>query len=137
VVWAWGDGAISGPHDAQCLPNGNFLLFDNGIERKWSRVIELDPLKREIVWSYAAPERRSFFSLTKGSAQRLPNGNTLVANSDSGRAFEITSAGEKVWEFICPHRGEKGERATIVRAIRYSREMIAALLSKSEKPPRE
>ncbi len=49
VVCACGQGELSGPHDATLLPNGHILLFDNGLARDWSRVIEIDPLERKIV----------------------------------------------------------------------------------------
>ena len=49
-VWTWGQGEILGPHDAQLLPGGTILLFDNGLGRKWSRAIEVDPRTDEIVW---------------------------------------------------------------------------------------
>jgi hypothetical protein len=28
----------------------------------------------------------------------------LITESDWGRAFEVTKKGEKVWEFVSPHR---------------------------------
>ena len=31
--------------------------------------------------------------------QRLPNGNTLITEADTGRVFEVTRKGEVVWEF--------------------------------------
>ncbi|MBI5864381.1 MAG: aryl-sulfate sulfotransferase [Planctomycetes bacterium] len=127
LVWAWGAGELSGPHDASVLPNGNILLFDNGIARKRSRAVEMDPIKKSIVWQYDPDPPDQFFSLTKGSAQRLANGDTLIANSDSGQAFEVTPDGKRVWEYFCPHRGADGKRGTIVRAIRYDREIIDAL----------
>lgn len=96
LVWAWGQGEISGPHDAVVLKNGNILLFDNGLSRGWSRVIELDPLTRQIVWQYNAPDPPDLFTESRGANQRLPNGNTLITESDSGRAFEVTREGEIV-----------------------------------------
>lgn len=128
LVWAWGQGELSGQHDATVLANGNILVFDNGLARGWSRVVELDPLRRKIVWEYRAPDPEAFFSLRKGSGQRLPNGNTLIANSDSGEAFEVTAAGEDVWRFLNPNADEQGRRATIVRAKRYSSELVEGLL---------
>ncbi len=130
LVWAWGLADLSGPHDAHYLENGNILVFDNGVRQKRSRIIELDPLTGQIVWQYQATPPESFFSLTKGSNQRLPNGNTLIANSDNGEAFEVTRAGEVVWQFICPHKNEQGQRATINRVMRYDREFIEPLLQK-------
>jgi hypothetical protein len=35
----------------------------------------------------------------------LPNGNVLITESDGGRLFEVTRAGEIVWNFVNPTRG--------------------------------
>jgi hypothetical protein len=128
LVWAWGPGDIFGPHDATMLESGNILLFDNGRGRGWSRVIELDPLTRKIVWEYKAPTPTDFFTSTRGSSQRLGNGNTLITNSNSGQVFEVTPRGEVVWEFLSPQLDEKGHRATIVRTKRYERAFVERLL---------
>lgn len=128
VVWAWGQDDISGPHDATMLDNGNILLFDNGLEREWSRVLEIEPIEGRIVWEYRAPEPKDFFTASRGSNQRLPNGNTLIANSDSGEAFEVTPAGDVVWRFLNPNAGEGGKRATIVRMRRYPVDLLEPLL---------
>jgi hypothetical protein len=128
VIWAWGADELSGPHDAQVLENGNILLFDNGLGRDWSRVIELDPVSETIVWEYKAPVPQDFYSRTKGSCQRLPNGNTLIANSDNGKAFEVTQDGEIVWKYVSPHRTGPNQRGAIVRAVRYEEEFVEALM---------
>jgi outer membrane protein assembly factor BamB len=109
VVWAWGDG-FHAQHDPRILPSGNLLLFDNHDEYQKSSVEEYDPRTMELVWSYRGSENEPFYSRTCGSAQRLPGGNTLVTESDNGRAFEITPEGEIVWEFFNPHlAGENDE----------------------------
>lgn len=126
-VWSWGKGEISGPHDATLLESGNILLFDNGLDRGWSRVIELDPIAERIVWEYRAPRPEEFFTASRGASQRLPNGNTLITNSDSGQVFEVTAAGEKVWEFLNPALNDKGQRASIVRMKRYAADSIRAV----------
>jgi outer membrane protein assembly factor BamB len=127
LLWEWGRGHISGQHDAQVLANGNFLIFDNGIGRDWSRVIELDPMTKRIVWEYSAPDKKMFYTLGRGANQRLPNGNTLITQSDSGRAFEVTHGGEIVWDYFSPYvRGQR--RATFVRCYRYETEFIDRLL---------
>ena len=119
LVWSWGEGVVSGPHDAHVLADGHILLFDNGIERNYSRGLEIDPLTGQIVWEYEADPPESFYTLSKGSIQRLPNGNTLLAESDNGRAFEVTSDGEIVWEFYTPHEIAPDRRAAIVRMKRF------------------
>ncbi len=128
IEWSWGKNELDGPHDAQVLPNGNILIFDNGLARGWSRVIELDPDTEKIVWSYQAEPREDFYTASKGSAQRLPNGNTLIAESDKGRAFEITPLGDIVWEFLCPHRVADDERAAIVRIRRLPIAFVESIL---------
>lgn len=119
VLWAWGQGEISGPHDATLLANGNILAFDNGLGRDWSRVIELDPIERRIVWEYRAPDPESFYTGTRGSNQRLANGNTLIVESDNGRAFEVTESGEVVWRFVNSNLTAQREPSVIVRMRRY------------------
>lgn len=131
VVWAWGEEELSGPHDAQVLENGHILVFDNGLGRGASRVLEIDPLAGQIVWRYQAQPATSFYTASKGSAQRLPNGNTLIAESDKGRAFEVTPAGEVVWEFVSPHRVKGSERAAIVRMRRVPTVLVDALNAQS------
>ena len=124
LVWAWGQGQVSGPHDATMLAGGNILLFDNGLGRGWSRVIELNPLTKEIVWQYRAPNPTDMYTVTRGASQRLPNGNTLIANSEKGQAFEVTPEGRIVWEFLSPHFNAEGHRGTIVRMKRYELEYV-------------
>ncbi len=132
-VWAWGREELDGPHDAQVLANGNILIFDNGLKRRWSRAIEVDPLKRTIVWQYKAPKPELFYTPTKGSCQRLANGNTLIANADDGQAIEVTREGEIVWDYRVPQRNEKNQRAALVRVKRYPAEMVEPLLNGASK----
>lgn len=59
---------------------------------------------RIVYWSYGARRSEDLFSKSSGSSQRLPNGNTLITESDNGRAIKVTPANEIVWEFINPAR---------------------------------
>lgn len=119
VAWSWGRGELSGPHDARVLPSGNIQVFDNGIDRTWTRVLEVDPLTKKIVWEYHASDRKSFYSSSQGASQRLPNGNTLICNSMSGQAFEVTASGERVWEYLAPYFNDEDQRAAMYRVRRY------------------
>jgi len=67
---------------------------------------------------------------TLASRQRLPNGNPLLANSDSGEAFEVTPEGEVVWRFLNPASNTEGRRATSVRIKRYPLELVDRLLAR-------
>lgn len=121
---------------------GNILIFDNGGQaglgaptpcaptgyfnatRSYSRVLEIDPATLNVVWSFN-DERYNFngdveglsianqlFSHYCSSADRLPNGNTLITEFLWSRIIEVTPEGEIVWECINP--GGK-----VFRAHRY------------------
>jgi hypothetical protein len=121
LIWKWGTGILDKPHHPTLLRNGNILIFDNGADRGYSRVVELDPIKKEIVWYYQCEPPEAFFSVSRGSSQRLPNGNTLITESDKGKVFEVTHSGEVVWEFYNPEvkKADK-RRAAIYRMMRLT-----------------
>lgn len=123
VVWIWGPTNITFQHQPTLLDNGHILLFDNGLER--SRVLEIDPESNVIVWEYAP--RSGFFSATRGGNQRLPNGNTLITESDRGYVFEIDTAGEIVWKFANPVVNRKKKREAIWRMTRVAPETLTFL----------
>ncbi|MPZ56003.1 MAG: hypothetical protein GEU91_05765 [Rhizobiales bacterium] len=106
VVWA-----SSGPwvrqHDAEFLPNGRLLLFDNeGDPNEFgSRVLEIDPATFKVKWSYGGRADQPLDSAARASQSRLANGNTLIVESWAGRLLEVTPKGDIVWEFVNPVRG--------------------------------
>ena len=98
---------FSAQHSVSVLPNGNLLLFDNGLFHKphFSRAAEykIDAVNKTatLVWSYRnTPDVASIFW---GNAQRLKNGNTFISwgKSEIG-ATEVDSKGEKVFEMKFP-----------------------------------
>jgi hypothetical protein len=116
---------ISGQHDAHMIREGlpgagNILVFDNqgsaGFPPVYlnlfqgSRILEINPKTKEIVWQYDASTSGkpywTFFSSFISSARRLPNGNTLICEGMHGRLFQVTPEGEIVWEYVNPHYGE-------------------------------
>ncbi len=121
VAWQWGrePGQLVGQHHPNMLENGHILVYDNGglggyprETRIFTRLIEVEPLSGEIVWEYKHNPKlyfhTKFFSYSWGSAQRLPNGNTLSLDSNMGRLFEITHEGELVWEYVNGFMGQMG-----------------------------
>ncbi len=120
LVWSWGPGIINKQHHPTFLENGHILIFDNGWVKKRSRIVEVDPLKRKIVWEYVEKPPELFYSSTAGASQRLPNGNTLITESAKGRVFEVTADGEIVWEFFNPERRKDGKRIVIYRMERIT-----------------
>jgi len=131
-------GQLIGLHHAHMIPQGlpgegNILLFDNGgwagygyfgmprYIRLTSRVIEFDPVTLDIVWEYhhnatrlwfpRTTEDHRFYSSVMCSAQRLPNGNTLITEGTNARVFEVTNQSAIVWEYLAPTRIQQLYRA--------------------------
>lgn len=115
---------IAGQHDANLIAKGlpgagNILIFDNQGGSGYpavaantltgSRVLEIDPITRQIVWQYSALDSGqplwAFNSTFISSARRLPNGNTLIGEGMFGRFFQVTAKGEIVWEYVSPYVG--------------------------------
>jgi len=130
ILWALGAGGdfapdpdaahpwFQQPHGLEVLPDGNLIMLDNGlIGRGFARAIEyaIDEEARtsRIVWQYRGGEDHRFFSNYWGDADRLPNGNTVIAvgtwkTGASSRFFEVTRAGQMVWELQLPPRASTG-----------------------------
>ena len=144
---------IIGQHHAHIIPKGlpgagNLLVFDNGgssgygfaspiapdgvgaFARSTSRVVEINPVTLELVWSYTNPR---FFSTNISSAQRLPNGNTLITEGAGGRMFEVTNDGTIVWEYMNPLFAGPRQSNDVYRAYRLPYEWIPQLARPSEK----
>jgi hypothetical protein len=131
ILWAWGPGVIDGQHKPHMLPNGNILIFDNGTLRKYSRVIEVNPLTEEIEWEYTGTPREDFFAAFISGAQRLPNGNTLICEGGKSHLFEVTPEGQIVWDFVDPHHTVIGH-SSVYRCTRYSPEYVEPLLRRTK-----
>jgi hypothetical protein len=127
IVWGWGPGELDHPHQPSLLPNGHILVFDNGFFRGWSRVVEYDPAKAAVVWEYRTERPEDFFSMGRGSCQKLPNGNVLITDSAHGRVFEVTPDRKTVWTFFNPDRSHE-KRGTFYRSTRYPVTLVQALL---------
>jgi len=122
VVWAV-TGDWHAQHEAQ-LVGGNLLMFDNlgpepgpGGTRR-SRVVEYDMRTGRSVWTYSEP---GFFSHGAGAQQRLPNGNTLITESDAGRVIEVSPDGQVVWEYVNPRTVVESGREVTLAIMRAER----------------
>jgi hypothetical protein len=119
--WSWGAGVLDAQHDPSVTPAGDLLVFDNRPDEGASRVVQVAPASGRIVWSYGG-----FYSRTRGGAQALPNGNVLVVESERGRAFEVTRAGDVVWEYYDPDEAD-GRRLDLQQMQRLGGEQAARL----------
>jgi hypothetical protein len=126
MTWEHRDDSFGMQHDCEPLANGNITLFANGCNiptNPFSRVIELDPRTRQTVWEYRGRPSYTFFSPHISGAQRLASGNTLICEGQWGRLFEVTHAGEIVWEYVSPFMGpdRNGDPSNeVFRAYRYA-----------------
>lgn len=139
VKWKIGSDIVAQQHTPVEMENGDILIFDNGNLRPgnvspYSRVITVNPQTHDITWEYSDALRPAFFTPYMGSAQRLWNGNTFIAESAFGRLFEVTPKGDVVWEFLIPQFASypepqltnyvRGEHNSVFRAHRYQRSDI-------------
>jgi len=139
---------------------GNIMLFDNGgcagygspnpgsptgvnyALRDYSRVLEINPLTLEIVWQYPPPGPQGsstmhylkLYSKFVSSAQRLPNGNTLITEGGCGRFLEVTPSHEIVWEYISPYYSPKMSLNHVYRAYRVPYHWVPQLARPAEIP---
>jgi hypothetical protein len=74
-------------------------------------VVEIDPDHHRVAWSSQDEMVNAFYTAFKGNAQRLCTGNTHITESATGRLFEVTPAGEVVWEYILPWFAEYPDAA--------------------------
>ncbi|HJO37562.1 MAG: aryl-sulfate sulfotransferase [Vicinamibacterales bacterium] len=146
-------GQIIGQHHPHIIPEGlpgagYLLVFDNGgasgygepnpaaptgrnvAGRHYSRVLEINPVTFEKAWEYSigGSERIRFLSNYVSSAQRLPNGNTLITEGAGGRIFELTTDSEIVWEYVSPYFADDPVRTNrIFRAYRVPYDWVPQL----------
>lgn len=121
--------ALGGQHDIQWIPPGlpgagNLLVFNNNVpggNPPHSTILEWEPPLTESgyaqaadgrfgpatpKWFYMAKDTASFFSPFISGVQRLANGHTFITEGPRGRYFEVTPAGEIVWEYWTPYSGD-------------------------------
>ncbi len=137
---------------------GNILIFDNGgwagygapcrmskdgskVDiRDHSRILEINPVTLELVWEFSGSDfgegmmpltaKAKFYSQLISSAQRLPNGNTLITEGSAGRLFEVTPEKEVVWEYYAPFN----EGDWMYRAYRYPYSYVPQVEAPEEVP---
>ena len=115
------DRKFYGQHDTTWIEEGypgegNLLVFNNGgWNRHYSTVDEITPPvdsqgnyhlvpgeaygPEEQTWVYTADPPESLSSSTVSSAQRLPNGNTLICSGNQGLFLEVTTDQNIVWRY--------------------------------------
>jgi hypothetical protein len=112
-------------HDAQWIDEGlpgagHILVFNNGENRPAGNYSTVEEIKLPVDaygryhtpkpgqslgpafqdWIYQADNPKDFYSLYISGVQRLPNGNTLICEGDTGTFFEVNSNSKVVWKYI-------------------------------------
>jgi hypothetical protein len=121
------DRKFFGQHDSRWIEpglpgEGHLTVFNNGLGRpgdRYSTVDEFIPACDSAgnyarpapgtpfgpaaqCWMYAATPPTSFYSAAISGAHRLPNGNTLICEGNSGFFFEVTADTHVVWRYLNP-----------------------------------
>ena len=127
-----GDQLLFGQHDAHWIKPGlagagNIMVFNNGLNRPAGNFTTIEEIATPVdaqgnyplvpggsygpastSFKYRAVNPSDFFSRFVSSAQRLPNGNTLVCAGAIGEIFEVTPAEEIVWKYVSPYTSNLG-----------------------------
>ncbi|MCH2106021.1 MAG: aryl-sulfate sulfotransferase [Planctomycetes bacterium] len=135
-----GDQELFGQHDAQWITDelpgaGDILIFNNGLGAPGPNASSVDQITppvdgsgsyaytpgtaygpTSLSWQYIAPNPTTFYSQNISGCQRLPNGNTLICSGRQGWFFEVTAAGQLVWEYTYSSGGGSNN---VFRANRY------------------
>ncbi len=117
------DRKLFSQHDASWIDEGysgegDILVFNNGANRPGSHYSTVDQITppvdengeyylepdsaygpAEQTWIYTANPPTSFYASHISGAWRLPSGNTLITNGETGKIFEITPEGSTVWQY--------------------------------------
>jgi hypothetical protein len=143
------DQQLFGQHYPHWIPDGltdagKIMIFNNGNPTLTSSVEIINPTRNAFdgaysydstngyspatsEWSYNSTVPTEFFSAIVSGAQRLPNGNTLICDGDSGYFFEIDTSDTIVWEYKNPQtstgilsQGDIPTSNLVFRAHKYS-----------------
>lgn len=111
IKWV-SQGGTLGQHDPDFRPDGMITALDNRpadpINREngypgrggGSRIVAINPADHSHTPVFSSSPEHPFYTPYRGKQQFLPNGNLLIAETDAGRAFEVTPEGKVVWEFV-------------------------------------
>ncbi|MFG3099370.1 arylsulfotransferase family protein [Streptomyces sp. NPDC048182] len=92
--WWWGPGELSGQHQPSAQPGGTILVFDNGRRAGRSRILEIEPVTRTVVWQYEP----GLFCEMAGGCERLADGTVLISDAQAGRALVVERDGRERWQ---------------------------------------
>jgi hypothetical protein len=98
VRW-WHSGSWRRQHDPDWEPTGEISIFDNRLNRSYSRIVSIVPGSPDV---RVVLDGRSndFYSRIRGKHQATAAGTLLVTSPQQGRVFEIERDGHVVFEML-------------------------------------
>jgi hypothetical protein len=108
-------------HDVDITADGRIEIFNNRAKAignfvDSSQILSFDPASGEIKVLFPVGKQDRFYAHIMGTHQALENGNRLIAETTAGRVFEVTPAGEVVWDFRMPY--DEKAAALLTNAMR-------------------
>jgi hypothetical protein len=94
----WSYGPWFKQHDPDFLADGGISVYDNRMGLGSSRIVRMNPTTRAWTVTFEGSDQVPFSSWRRGNHQVRPNGNLLITESEQGRVFEVSAAGELIWE---------------------------------------
>ncbi len=125
VVWQYGDGTanngpneLNNPNAAELLPNGHILISDENN----NRAIEVIPNRKTgmggtIVDTISGTVKGVTISGV-AFASRLPNGHTLLTDSNNNRILELDRHHNFVWQYVTNTGAGSNANPLPTRAVR-------------------
>jgi hypothetical protein len=138
VKWHSSDPFIY-QHDPDFVGDGWIGVFDNnydltaynssdrGTMLGGNRIIYLQPHTDSTNVRFPTQHSESLYTRVRGKWQELENGNMLLTEAVAGRAVEVDSSGQSVWEWI--HRPtDDSQVPAVTKATRHDlpREEVAS-----------
>lgn len=111
ILWKFGRGGdfkmdttayFSFQHTPYINPNGDLMLFDNGLYEMQSGALafKLDEEKRTAETTLRAMLPKDKYTSRMGSAYLMPNGNILQCSSKTGTVLITDQSGKVLWESV-------------------------------------
>lgn len=99
------NGKFVRQHDPDFINEEVISIFDNKnaaypLGSQKSRILHYYPLKDSFVTVFEGNDDFKFMTSQAGKHSYLPNGNLLISETRRGRAFEIDTTGNMVWEYV-------------------------------------
>lgn len=94
----WRAGPWKYQHDPDFTSDGKISVYSNNTYFGRSEIIKIDPTTGKVENELENGDL-FFYSKYQGKHQYLPNGNLLIVIPDEGRAVQVTSTGDKVFEY--------------------------------------